>query len=389
LFFADLRNLRITDFTRKPAITPDSQRDYYEVLGVPRDADAKAIKDAFRSLALKYHPDRNKAPEAEARFKEIAAAYAVLSDPKKRAAYDARGHAGVAGYSTEDLFGGIDFQDLFRGFDLGFDFGGGLFDLFGRRRRGPPQGDNIEVDIAIPLEKVASGGEETVRYGRYAPCERCRGYGTADGKPPSPCPACKGSGQQVTARQEGKVSVRQISACPVCHGSGKQIGQPCPDCGGRGEVEKIESLTVGIPVGVEDGTALRVAGRGMASPEPGGMPGDLYVVVHARPDPRFQRDGADLWREEVLPVIDAVLGSRLEVSTLEGGKAQVDIPAGIQPDTVLRLRNKGLPRFGGKEKGDLYLRVKVRVPEKLDREERELYERLRALADKPKRHFWE
>jgi molecular chaperone DnaJ len=202
-------------------------------------------------------------------------------------------------------------------------------------------------------------------------------------------PACKGSGQQVTARQEGKVSVRQISACPVCHGSGKQIGQPCPDCGGRGEVEKIESLTVGIPVGVEDGTALRVAGRGMASPEPGGMPGDLYVVVHARPDPRFQRDGADLWREEVLPVIDAVLGSRLEVSTLEGGKAQVDIPAGIQPDTVLRLRNKGLPRFGGKEKGDLYLRVKVRVPEKLDREERELYERLRALADKPKRHFWE
>lgn len=359
------------------------------MLGVPRDADAKAIKNAFRSLALKYHPDRNKEPGAEERFKEIAAAYAVLSDPKKRAQYDAGGHAGVAGYSTEDLFGGIDFEDLFRGFDLGFDFGGGLFDLFSRRRRGPPQGDNIEVDIAIPLEKVASGGVETVRYGRYAPCERCRGYGTADAKPPKACTVCKGSGQQVMAHQKGNVSVRQISTCPVCHGSGKQIGQACPDCGGRGEVEKTESLTVTIPVGVENGTALRVAGRGMASPQPGGVPGDLYVVVRTRPDPRFRHDGADLWRQETLPLTDAVLGTRLEVPILEGGKAQVDIPAGIQPDTVMRLRDKGLPRFGGKGKGDMYLQIRIQIPEKLSREERELYERLRALSGKTKRHFWE
>jgi molecular chaperone DnaJ len=366
-----------------------NQRDYYEVLGVPRDADARAIKDAFRSLALKYHPDRNKEPGAEERFKEIAAAYAVLSDPKKRAEYDAGGHAGVAGYSAEDLFGGIDFEDLFRGFDFGFDFGGGLFDLFSRRRHGPPVGNNIEVDIAIPLEKVASGGEETVRYGRYAPCERCHGYGTADAKPPKACPACKGSGQQVTTRQNGNVSVRQISACPVCHGSGKQIGQACPDCGGRGEVEKTESLSVTIPVGVEDGMALRVAGRGMASHEPGGAPGDLYVVVHTRPDPRFRRDGADLWRQETLPVTDAVLGTTLEVPTLEGGKADVEIPAGIQPDTVLRLRNKGLPRFGGKGRGDMYLQVRIQILEKLSREERELYERLRALPGRTRRHFWE
>jgi len=356
-------------------------------LGVPRDADAKAIKDAFRNLALKYHPDRNKEPGAEERFKEIAAAYAVLSDPKKRAEYDAGGPAGVAGYSAEDLFGGIDFQDLFRGF--GFDFGGGLFDLFSQRRHGPSRGDNIEVNIAISLEKVASGGEETVRYGRSAPCDRCHGYGTADGKPPRACSACHGSGQQVTARQQGNVAVRQISPCPVCRGRGKVIDQVCPDCGGRGEVEKSESLTVSIPVGVEDGMALRVAGRGMASPEPGGVPGDLYVVVRARPDPRFQRDGADLWRQETLPLTDAVLGTKLEVETLEGSKAQVDVPAGIQPDTVLRLRNKGLPQFGGKGKGDLYLQVKVQIPEKLGREERELYEHLRALTGKAKRHFWE
>jgi len=367
------------------------QRDYYEVLGVPRDADAKAIKDAFRSLALKYHPDRNKAPEAEARFKEIAAAYAVLSDPKKRAEYDAGGHAGVAGYSAEDLFGGIDFEDIFHGAGLGFDFGGGLFDLFSGRmhRHGPARGDNIEVGIVLPLEKVASGGEEAVRYGRYAPCPRCHGQGTADGKPPKVCPACKGSGQQVTVRQQGNVSVRQISTCPVCHGSGKTIEQACPDCGGRGEVEKIESLTVTIPVGVEEGMALRVAGRGMASPEPGGEPGDLYVVIRSRADPHFQRDGADLWRHETLPLTDAVLGTKLKIFTLGGGKAQVDIPAGIQPDTVMRLRNKGLPRFGGKGKGDMYLQVKVQIPEKLSREERELYEQLRALGGKAKQHFWE
>jgi len=359
------------------------------VLGVPRDADAKAIKDAFRTLALKYHPDRNKEPGAEERFKEIAAAYAVLSDPKKRAEYDAGGHAGVAGYSAEDLFGGIDFEDLFRGFGPGFDFGGGLFDLFSPRRRGPPQGANIEVDIAIPLEKVASGGEETIRYGRYAPCERCHGFGTADGKPPKTCRACKGSGQQVSASQKGNVSVRQISACLVCHGSGKQIEQPCPACGGRGEMEKTEALTVTIPVGAEDGMALRVAGRGMAASEPGGIPGDLFVVVHSRPDPRFQRDGADLWRHETLPLTDAVLGTKLEVPTLEGKRAEVNIPAGIQPATVLRLRGKGLPRFGSKGKGDLYLQIEVRIPDKLSHEERDLYERLRTLAGKTKRHFWE
>ena len=312
----------------------------------------------------------------------------MLSDPKKRAEYDARGHAGVAGYSAEDLFGGIDFQDLFRGFDLGFDFGGGLFDQFFRRRRGPPRGANIEVDIDIPLEKVVSGGEETVRYARYAPCARCHGFGTASGQAPRDCPSCGGSGQKVAARQEGNVSLRQISPCPVCHGRGKVIEQPCPDCLGRGEVEKAESLTLTIPVGVEDGMALRVAGRGMASPEPGGIPGDLYVVVRAGLDARFRRDGADLWREEAMPVIDAVLGSKLEVPTLAGRAVEVNVPAGTQPDTVLRFRGKGLPHFGVGGQGDLYLRIKVRVPEALEREERELYERLRALAGRTKRKFW-
>jgi molecular chaperone DnaJ len=364
------------------------QRDYYDILGIARNADPKTIKDAFRTLALKYHPDRNKEPGAEVRFKEIAAAYAVLSDPKKRAEYDAGGRAGVAGYSPEDLFGGINFQDLFSGFDLGFDFGGGLFTPFSRRRRGPTQGANIEVEITIPLEKVATGGKETVRYGRAAPCGHCSGYGTADGKPPNACPACNGTGQHMTNINKGDVSVRQITSCPTCHGIGKVIDQPCPDCGGRGQTEKSESLAVTIPVGVEDGMALRLAGCGMASPEPGGAPGDLYVVVRARQDPRFQRDGADLWRLETLPIADVVLGTKLGVPTLEGGTAQVDVPPGTQPDMVLRLRNKGLPHFGGKGKGDLYLQVKVQIPEKVSAEEREIYERLRAVAGKTKRRFW-
>ncbi|ODU06120.1 MAG: hypothetical protein ABS89_00455 [Thiobacillus sp. SCN 63-1177] len=185
------------------------------------------------------------------------------------------------------------------------------------------------------------------------------------------------------------MSVQQISACTVCHGSGKQIEQTRPLCDGRGEVEKTETLTMTIPVGVEDGMALRVAGRGMASPEPGRVPGDLYVVVHARPDPRFQRNGADLWRHETLLLTDAVLETKLEIPTLTGKKAEVNVPAGTQPGTVLRLRNKGLPRFGEKGKGDMLLQIEVRIPEKLSHEERALYEHLRALAGKSKRHFWE
>ncbi len=358
------------------------------MLGVPRDADARAIKDAFRQLALKYHPDRNKAAGAEERFKEIAAAYAVLSDPRKRAEYDARGHAGVAGYSAEDLFGGIDFEDLFRGFDLGFDFGGRLFDHFFRRRRGPPRGGNIEVDVTLPLEKVASGGEERVRYARPAPCPACLGTGAAKGSAPEACPACGGRGQQVTTRREGSVTLRQVAVCPVCQGRGTVIERPCPECGGRGETETVETITVKIPVGVEDGMALRVAGRGMAAPEPGGEPGDLYVVVRSAPDARFSRDGADLWRELCLSVPDLVLGASLEVPTLAGGRIQVEVPAGTQPDTVLRLRGKGLPEFGGRGRGDLFLRVKAEIPEKPSREERELYERLRALAAKAKRRLF-
>lgn len=369
-----------------------AQRDYYEVLGVTRDADAKAIKNAFRDLAMKYHPDRSKLPDAEARFKEIAEAYAILSDPKKRADYDARGFAGVAGFSAEDLFSGIDFGDIFG--DMGFDFGeGGLFgNLFRRHRRprGPVKGNDLEVRLVIPLERVNSGGDETVRFTRPMTCPACRGSRTKPGTEPRKCAACNGSGQQVTSRQEtkgkGTISFQQITMCPACHGQGTFIDHPCATCKGRGEIEKEDKLKVTIPAGIEEGTALRIPGHGLPSPEAGGPPGDLYVTVKSKPDPRFERHGADLWRLETIEIPDAVLGSKINVPTLDG-PVDVKVPAGSQPDEVLRLQGKGLPVFGARMHGDINIRLQVHIPEKLSAEEKELYGKLRIINKSTKKRW--
>ena len=357
------------------------------MLGVPRDATEKQIKDAFRTLALKYHPDRNKEPGAEDRFKEIAAAYAVLSDPQKRREYDVRGFAGVAGFSTEDLFRNVDFEDLFGGLNFDFGgpgFGGGPFDrFFGRRPTGPSRGANIEVEVRVPLERVAAGGEEKVRYARLAPCGACGGSGAKAGTKPRRCEPCQGTGRrtQRSRRQEreGEVVVQSISVCPACQGRGEIIDQPCPRCDGRGQTEHEEVLTVNVPAGCEDGMALRVPGHGMAAEEKGGLPGDLFVIVRSAPDARFERAGADLWRQEIVSVPEAALGTRRTVPTLDGS-VEVTIPPGTQPDSVLRLAGKGLPEFGGRARGDLYLRLRVRVPEHLSAKERELYEQLQALG---------
>jgi molecular chaperone DnaJ len=354
------------------------KRDYYEVLGVPRDADAKAVKDAFRKLALQYHPDRNKEPGAEERFKEIAEAYAVLSDPRKRADFDRRGFEGVAGFTPEDLFGGIDFESIFG--DLGFG-GGGLFErFFGGRRAGPRRGADIEVEVVVPLERIAAGGEEKIRFSRLAPCAECGGSGAAKGTRPRACASCQGTGQKTTTRREQGVFLRQSVPCPDCGGEGSVIDKPCPACGGSGRTAREESLEVAIPAGAEDGLILRVPGKGYAG-EPGARPGDLHVVVRSAPDARFERDGADLWRAESIDVADAVLGVELRVPTLEG-VVTVSVPPGTQPDAQLRLRGKGLPRFRGRGRGDLYVRVAVRVPEKMGAEERRLWERLREVRGK-------
>lgn len=357
------------------------------MLGVARDAGQKAIKDAFRTLALKYHPDRNKEAGAEEHFKEIAEAYAVLSDPKKRAEYDARGFAAVEGFSQEDLFGGINFEDIFGG--LNFDFGGSSpFDgFFHRRRRGPVRGANIEVELTIPLERVASGGEEKVRMSRPSACPGCHGTG-AEGGSPKVCDTCKGTGRITRSSRKEKehLLIQQVSTCPACHGRGNIIEHPCKRCHGSGEMEQLEDLTLKIPKGVEEGMALRIPGKGMPSPEAGGITGDLFVVVHSRRDPRFERSGADLLRQETIPLTDAVLGASLQVPTLDGS-VSVTIPPGTQPGALLRLKEKGLPEFGNGRHGELYLRIEVHVPEKLSREERELYEKLRELGGKQGQGF--
>lgn len=377
---------------------PDQQRDYYEVLGVERDADAKTIKDAFRKLALKYHPDRNKSADAEERFKEIAEAYAILSDPEKRKKYDAGGFAGVADFSAEDLFGGIDFGDIFGDMGFGFDFGrhagGSIFDRFFHHQREPERGRDLEVQVMVSLDMINEGGEQSVRLGHPMVCEACHGTGAAAGTTPRTCETCGGSGQKVISRKEtkdkGSVMFQQITICPACHGKGIFIDHPCKQCHGSGQIEKEESLKVKIPRGAEEGMALRIAGHGLPADKPGLPPGDLYVIVRTAPDKRFQRLGADLWRTETISVADAVLGTEIKVPTLKNS-ITVKVPPGTQHDEVLRLRGKGLPYFEGSSMGDLKLRMQIEIPAHINNEERKLYEQLQELDKKSshKKRWWE
>jgi molecular chaperone DnaJ len=229
---------------------------------------------------------------------------------------------------------------------------------------------------------VARGGDEVVRFARVIACDACGGSGAKVGTKPRPCPDCGGSGRKVESRRRhaegGDIRVQSISTCPKCQGRGTLIDQPCPKCGGRGQVEREETLTVDIPVGVEEGMVLRVPGHGLPAGESNGVPGDLFVVVRTAPDPRFERAGADLWHAETVTIPEATLGTTRRVPTL-GTPVDVDIPAGTQPDAVLRVAGKGLPEFGGRAHGDLYVRVRVLVPQRLTPDQRRLYEQLRAL----------
>jgi molecular chaperone DnaJ len=348
-------------------------RDYYDTLGVARDADAETIKRAFKKLAREYHPDRNKSPDAAERFKKIAEAYSVLSDPQKRSQYDRGGFAGVAGFTPEDLFGGLDLGDHFAG------FGGGLFEhFFGGRRGRPPEDEWREVELRVPLQMVLTGGEQTLFLNTSQTCESCNGTGAAKGTSPKKCEACDGRGQQVAGRQEGGVTYRQITTCPQCHGRGVVIEQPCPDCHGRGETEHVEPVSVRIPAGAEEGAVLRVPLADLKLREHGRMINELHVVVRTRPHPRFQRRGPDLICEQSIDVVDAVLGTKISLETLDAA-VTLTIPPQTQPNAVLRLRGEGLPYPDGSHRGDLHVIVRVHVPKSTSAQERELYEQLRQL----------
>jgi molecular chaperone DnaJ len=354
------------------------QRDYYETLGLGKTATPEAIKDAFRKLAMKYHPDRNKAPDAENRFKEIAEAYAVLSDPAKRADYDAKGFAAVGDVSQQDFYSNINFDDLFGGLNLDF---GHFGSFFGHKRSRPQQGANIEVNLKVSLERIANGGNETLKLSRPAICSTCQGTGAKGRHPPRKCDTCGGSGRVSSSTRKDKehVFIQQISTCPVCKGHGQIIEHPCPECHGSGQGSRHETLSIKIPRGAEEGMALRISGKGMPAPENRGNPGDLFVIVHTDDDPRFERNGKDLHHRQTIMVTDAVLGTKLDVETLNGS-ARVTVPPGTQPESILRLKGKGLPEFGSERHGDMYLQLSVKIPTTLSAEEHKLYERLRVLA---------
>jgi molecular chaperone DnaJ len=358
---------------------PAVHQDYYTILGVSRDADEATIKRAFRTLAFEYHPDRNKTPGAEERFREISEAYAVLSDPDKRVAFDAGAAQGASVSAAEDIFSTIDFRDVFRG--LGFDFAGaGHFDHFMRQqRRGrAARGANLEATLTVSLQRVATGGDEILHLRRSMACPTCHGTGAQVGTPSEPCPECQGRGQRVQQWRQGGLIMQHVVRCPRCSGQGRVYALRCATCRGQQLIEREEQLTLTIPMGVEEGMVLRVPGQGLPGLEPGGMPGDLFVVLRIAPDERFERRGSDLWQEVTLSVEEGVLGTRVDIPTLHA-PVPLEIPAGTQPATVLCLRRYGLPEFGSQRRGDMYVRVQLHIPAHLSPAERAAYEQLRAL----------
>jgi molecular chaperone DnaJ len=355
------------------------KRDYYEVLGVSKNSSKDEIKDAYRKLAMQYHPDRNKSPDAEEKFKEISEAYAVLSDDEKRQQYDMLGHAGFdQRYTPEDIFRGADFDSVFR--DLGFGsfgdifrsfFGGGFGGGFAERIN---RGQDLVYDLEMTLEEAARGAEKEIEVPRTEKCDVCNGSGASPGTSPRTCPRCNGAGKVQHMRKSSFAMYVQVTPCPTCRGKGMLIDSPCKNCRGTGLVKKRRKISVKVPVGIDDGYQLRLRGEGEMVPN-GGSPGDLYVLVHIVPHELFMREGDDLLYALTISYPQAALGAEVSVPTLEGPIA-VKIPSGTQPGEVIRLRGKGMPRFRGYGKGDLLVRVGIMVPEKLTQQQRTLLEQL-------------
>jgi len=340
-------------------------RDYYEVLGVPRNASDQEIKSAYRRLALKHHPDRNPSDaRAEERFKEAAEAYGVLGDADKRRRYDAYGHAGLGGGAQgfdPTIFS--DFSDI-----LGDFFGFG--DAFGRRR-GPRRGADLRYNLDVSFEEAAFGMETQLRIPRAERCQACSGSGAAPGTQPVTCPTCRGAGQ--VTFQQGFFSVART--CSHCRGTGRIVAEPCKTCRGEGHVTAERTLQIRIPAGVDNGSQLRIGGEGEPGAQ-GGPSGDLYVVLRVGDHAFFKRDGTHLVCEIPVGVAQAALGATIEVPTLDGGKAKLNVPDGTQSGTVLKLRGQGIPALGGRGRGDLHVLVRVVVPKHLNAEQRKLFEQL-------------
>jgi molecular chaperone DnaJ len=352
------------------------KRDYYEVLGVGRDATVQEIKSSYKRLALEYHPDRNAGDkEAEEKFKEAAEAYSVLSDANKRAQYDRFGHAGVGGGGFSgfdpDVFG--DFSDI-----LGDFFGFG--DIFGssrRRRNHPQRGADLRYDLTVEFEEAVFGVKAKIKIPRAQTCSNCKGTGADPKYGPTTCTTCNGQGQ--IRFQQGFFTISRT--CSSCHGAGQLVKEPCSECRGSGRLQKEKVLEIKIPAGVESGSRLRIGGEGESGVN-GGPPGDLYVVISVKEHSFFKRQGADVYCEIPISFAQAALGAEISVPTLEG-KEKLKIPEGTQTGTVFRFRGRGVVNLSGRSKGDQLVSITVVTPNKLTRRQRELFEELSQELDSP------
>lgn len=360
-----------------------TKRDYYEILGVKKNATLDEIKKAYRESALRYHPDRvphEQKKEAEEKFKEISEAYAVLSDSNKRALYDQYGHAGIdQRYAQEDIFRGADFSSVFEGLS-DFGLGGGLFDeifsdlgfdIFGTRTSSRTSGSrrrgrDLQISVNITLEEAASGTEKTIAVPRYEVCSTCSGSGAKPGSKKTTCPQCRGSGHRVVSN--GFFQLAQT--CPRCAGQGSIIQTPCPDCQGEGRMKVTRKIKVKIPAGVDTGSNLRVRGEGEAGTQ---ARGDLHVIIEVSQHSVFQRHNNDILTEVTISLTKAILGGEVEVSTLNGN-VRMKIPAGTQSGKIFRLKEKGIPDLHNRAKGDELVRVNVEIPTHLTQEQRRLIE---------------
>ncbi|WP_417497253.1 molecular chaperone DnaJ [Maricaulis sp.] len=359
-----------------------SKRDFYEILGVTKSADEKTLKVAYRKLAMEFHPDRNPGDDAaEAKFKEVGEAYAILSDADKRAAYDRMGHAafeqgGNGGYGGQGPFGAggaAEFADIFEQvFGDAFGRGGGRR---GGSHTGPARGNDLRFDLEVSLEDAFTGKETTITVPTAMNCERCDGQGNEPGTELETCPTCHGAGR--IRRSQGLFTMEQT--CPQCGGRGQYVKTPCQDCDGVGRVRKNRTLTVNIPAGVEDGTRIRLAGEGEAGAR-GGPRGDLYLFLSAKPHELFERDGPNLYCRTPASMVSAALGATIEVPTIDGGKAELKIPAGAQTGRRMRLRGKGMPRLRGGPRGDMVIELFVETPRNLCDRQKELLKEFCSLS---------
>ena len=358
-----------------------AKRDYYEVLGITKSASKEEIKKAYRKLALKYHPDKNKGDKgAEEKFKEASEAYHVLSDDKRKNNYDQFGHAAFQGGGAQGGFGNFDFSSSFSDIfedvfgDLG-DFG---FARSGRSRRGRSnnRGSDLRYDISIDLNDAYTGVEKKINYTTYKKCKTCTGTGAKPGSKPSACNYCGGQGR--VRSSQGFFTIQQT--CPQCSGEGEKITNPCNNCSGLGKIQSNESVSVKVPKGVDDGTRIRLAGKGEAGSK-GGASGDLYLFVSVDPHNIFKRSEENLYYELPISITDAALGTTVEVPSIDGGKTKIKIPSGTQSGKQLRLRGKGMPILRRNSPGDLYIRIITEVPTSLTKRQKELLSEFKALED--------